>query len=199
MLAPRCRGWPSSARAPSGTVRGRPCHGAGFHRPWSAGVLARLADQRAQLLAVGGGYCVIQSPKASSSAIRRSRHCSVWCSARVSLAEPRVVRPVRRAPRSSVGRVELAHQLADKLHLAPLALEVGDALGLGQRLDAACRAGPAAPSGPGAQAEQVLPSFCSSVLSRLSSVRLGASPPLSSRLSSRSSSLPSATNWPDTK
>ena len=31
--------------------------------------------------------------------------------------------------------VELAHQLADKLHLAPLAFKVADALGFGQRGD----------------------------------------------------------------
>ena len=31
--------------------------------------------------------------------------------------------------------VQLAHQLADELHLPPLALEIADALGLGHRFD----------------------------------------------------------------
>jgi hypothetical protein len=95
------------------------------------------------------------------------------------------------------GFVQLAHELAHVLHLAALALEVGDALGLGQA--SVSFSGSAAVQQVGAQRQQLSPSFCSSVLSRLRSVRLASVVPLSSALSSRSSSLPSATNWPRTK
>ena len=53
--------------------------------------------------------------------------------------------------------------------------------------------------GSAAKLSRSSPSFCSSALSFLRSVRVGSSPPLSSRLYSRSSSLPSAMNCPRTK
>ena len=75
------------------------------------------------------------SPKASSRAIRSSRQRSASCSDRLSLAEPRALFLQRGAHRGQLLLVEPAHQLADVLHLAPLAFEVGDATGFGQGVD----------------------------------------------------------------
>ena len=80
------------------------------------------------------GWVSIQPPSASSSAIRRSRQRSASCSAAVSCGGAAVLLVERRADRVERGGVEAAHQLADELHLAALALEVGDALGIVDRV-----------------------------------------------------------------
>jgi hypothetical protein len=93
--------------------------------------------------------------------------------------------------------VELAHQLADELHLAALAFEVGDALGFGQRVDQLV--------GQLQALQQVarsvsssLPRSCSASLSRLRSV-LVESRAFEFGLQFKVESLPSATNLPRTK
>ena len=111
-------------------ARGQPCDTAALSTGWAS---LRAWRIRARNCCVSvPGYCRTHSPNASSSAISRSRHCSAWCSASVSWAEPLCCSCKRGAHGGQRVGLEQAHQLADELHLAALAFEVGDALGLGQ-------------------------------------------------------------------
>ena len=93
--------------------------------------------------------------------------------------------------------VQLAHQLADELHLAAFALEVGDAFGFLQRflqLFGQLQAGVPV----GAQRQQRIAQRLQRIAFALEVGLLASRVPLSWALSSRSRSLPSATKRPFT-
>ncbi len=97
-------------------------------------ILAGLADQRAQLLDVG--VRVLGHPGAERVVVGDQPVAPLLgqVQASVSVAEPLCCSSSAwRAASTSFG-VELAHELADELHLAALAFEVGDAFGLGHRV-----------------------------------------------------------------
>ena len=95
-------------------------------------VLAGLADQRAQLLYVGIGEMV--KPDGQGRLFRDQAVAPLlghvqghfFAGGAIALLVERGLDGL------NLGVVELAHALADELHLAALAFEVGDALGLGQ-------------------------------------------------------------------
>jgi hypothetical protein len=168
------------ARARAGRSRGRRGRGAAPSpleiSSWRGlAVLARLADQGAQLLAVGVRVLASQACSASSRRSGRRASFSASCSASVCWRRAGVLFVQRRAHRLQRLVVELAHQLADVLHLAArpsklvmrLASSSASTQLLGQ-VPAASR------TGRRAGVSSSSPSFCSSVLSRFSSVRLGS-------------------------
>ncbi len=105
----------------------------------------------------------------------------------------------RLAWRPRLSSSSLRISLPTILHLAALALKVGDAPRLGQRFDQLVGQADAREQ-VSAQAQQLFAQVLAvPSLSRLRSVRLASGVPLSSALSAMSSSLPSATNWPRTK
>ena len=143
-------------------------------------------------LSVSGNF-FSHSPHASSSLIKRSRHCSAKCSCNVSCAEPwfcsnRAALTLSMTSSSSL-RMSLPMNCICRRLPSKLLIRLASATAstsFSGRSALAIRSG--------RKSNRLSPSFCSSSLSFLRSVRLGSSPPLSSRLSSRSSSLPSATN-----
>ncbi len=95
-------------------------------------VLAGLADQGAQLLGVGVGEMV--QPDGQGRFLGNQAVAPLLGRMQGHLLGGRsVVLLVQRgAHGGDLGLVQLAHELADVLHLAALAFEIGDALGLGQ-------------------------------------------------------------------
>jgi len=97
------------------------------------GVLAGLADQRAQLLRIGGG--VLGHPGGQRVVVGNQPVAPLFGQVQLQLFGGRALVLLFQGLAGGVHQfgLQLAHELAHVLHLAALAFKVGDALGLGQR------------------------------------------------------------------